>query len=278
MEWRNGICGATFGIGLLASGAALAADEALIDAPEITIAQEATGSNGLYIRGDIGYAGWRDAGDPFYRTFDAGTGSYSTTPFDDARFDKPLSGAIGFGYQITDTVRADLTADYFEGRFDGSAVGASPCAGQGAGTSCALSTTADFSALGLMANAYVDFGTLAGFTPYLGAGIGATNLRWNTAFASESCVAGGGACAGGPTTPSFDGHDSWRFTYALMAGVSYDLSDRLKLDVGYRYSHIGDGEMFGFGAEALAGASGAKGFDDGLSRHEIRAGLRFAFW
>lgn len=188
MEWRNGICGAAFGVGLLLSGPALAADETLIDAPEITIAQEATGSSGLYLRGDIGYAGWRDEGNPTYRTFDAGTG-YSNIPFDGARFDKPFSGTIGLGYQITDTFRADLTADYFEGRFDGSSLTASPCAGQGAGTSCAFAATADFSALGLMANAYVDFGTLAGFTPYLGAGIGATNLRWNTAFASESCVA-----------------------------------------------------------------------------------------
>ncbi|MEK1949346.1 MAG: porin family protein, partial [Ensifer adhaerens] len=211
MEWRNGICGAAFGVGLLLSGPAVAADETLIDAPEITIAQEATGSSGLYLRGDIGYAGWRDEGDPSYRTFDQGTG-YSNIPFDGARFDKPLSGTIGLGYQITDTFRADLTVDYFEGRFVGSSLTASPCVGQGAGTSCAFAATADFSALGLMANAYVDFGTLAGFTPYLGAGIGATNLRWNTAFASESCVAGGGACAGAPATTSFDGRDSWRFT------------------------------------------------------------------
>ncbi|RVG01622.1 porin family protein, partial [Sinorhizobium meliloti] len=69
---------------------------------------------------------------------------------------------------------------------------------------------------------------------------------------------------------SFGGRDSWRFTYALMAGVSYDVTDRLKFDAGYRYSQIADGDMFGSG--------GAKGHDDGLSRHEFRVGLRFALW
>ncbi|HEV7318630.1 MAG TPA: outer membrane protein [Ensifer sp.] len=273
MDWRNGLCGAAFGAGLLLSGSALAADEDLLNAPEITIEKEAAGASAIYLRGDIGYAPWRGEGDPYYRTFDAG--SYSSVPFDNARFDKPFSGSLGVGYQFTDTFRADLTAEYFEGRFNGSSSSANPCAGQGAGTSCAFSTGADYSALGLMANAYVDFGTLAGFTPYVGAGLGATRLNWDTAIERASCV--GAACAGTPASNSYEGRDSWRFTYALMAGVSYDLSEQLKLDVGYRYSHIGDGEMFGFGAEALAGARGDKGFDDGLSRHEIRAGLRFSF-
>ncbi|MCA1406107.1 porin family protein [Ensifer sp. IC3342] len=282
MDWRHGICGialgAGLGAGLLASGAAYAADDELLDAPEITISPEGSDVSGLYLRGDIGYAPWREEGDPSYRTFDPGTNSYNTVPFDNARFAKPISGTIGIGYRFNDVVRADITAEYFEGRFDGSSLSASPCAGQGAGTSCAFSHDANFSALGLMANGYVDLATLAGFTPYLGAGIGATNINWNTVRETATCLPGGGACAGGAGATSYEGEDSWRFTYALMAGVSYDITDRLKLDLGYRYSRIADGGMFGFGAEALAGARGAKGHDDGLSRHEIRAGLRFALW
>ena len=37
---------------------------------------------------------------------------------------------------------------------------------------------------------------------------------------------------------------NWRFAWALMAGTSYCLTDNLKLDVGYRYSHINGGRMF----------------------------------
>jgi len=278
MDWRQGFWSVAFCAGLLASETAWAADEDLLDAPEITISREAREAGRLYLRGDIGYAGWLDEGDPYYRSFDAGTGSYSNLSFDHARFDKPVAGTLGIGYQFTDVFRADLTAEYFEGRFDGPSLVATPCAGQGPGTSCALSHSANFSALGVMASGYVDLATLAGFTPYLGAGIGATHIDWNTVHETTTCVAGGGACAGAAGGASYAGRDSWRFTYALMAGVSYEVTDRLKLDIGYRYSRIADGGMFGFGAESLAGASGAKGYDDGLTRHEIRAGLRFALW
>ncbi|RVN87149.1 porin family protein, partial [Sinorhizobium meliloti] len=192
MDWRRGFCSMAFCAGLLAPFSAQAADEELLDAPEITISPEATGGGRLYLRGDIGYAAWLDEGDPFYRSF-GGTGEVS---FDNARFDKPPSATIGLGYQFTDVIRADLTAEYFEGRFDGSSLSASPCAGEGAGTRCALSHSANFSALGLMANGYLDLATLAGFTPYLGAGIGATRIDWKTTHETSTCVGAGGACSG----------------------------------------------------------------------------------
>ncbi|PST18588.1 porin family protein [Mesorhizobium plurifarium] len=270
MDWRRGFCSAAFCAGLLVPYIVLAADEELLDAPEITISTEGADGGRLYLRGDIAYAPWMDEGDPFYRsTGGAGSGDVS---FDSARFDKPASAAIGLGYRFTDVLRGDLTAEYFEGRFDGSSLSASPCAGEGAGTGCAFSHRANFSALGLMANGYVDLATLAGFTPYLGAGIGTTRIDWKTVRETATCVGSGGACTGASDGVSYGGRDSWRFTYALMAGVAYDVTDRLKFDAGYRYSKIADGDMFG------SGADGAKGYDDGFSRHEFRVGLRFALW
>ncbi|OJF92392.1 heat resistant agglutinin 1 protein [Pararhizobium antarcticum] len=263
-------------MGLVVPSVALAED--IIDAPEVTIATAAENS-GLYLRGDIGYAPWASDGDAAYRTYDAGTGTYGRMPFNGDRFGEPVSATLGLGYQINDMFRADLTGEYFDGRFDGDSRAVLPCAGEGAGTTCAIGTNADVTAYGLMANGYVDLGTLAGFTPYLGAGLGATNLRFSDVTQTSSCIDSLGVCAGGPSaTASYNGYDSWRFTYALMAGVSYDVTDRLKLDLGYRYSHIGGGDMFGFGAETLAGATGAKGLDDGLGRHELRAGLRLSIW
>ena len=55
-----------------------------------------------------------------------------------------------------------------------------------------------------------------------------------------------------------------------MAGVSYALTDRVKLDLGYRYSDMAGGDMFRAGA--------ARGEDDGFARHEFRAGVRVALW
>jgi opacity protein-like surface antigen len=122
-----------------------------------------------------------------------------------------------------------------------------------------------------MANGYVDLATVAGLTPYLGAGLGVTQLRWSDVSLRTSCVPGAAGCSGAaPLNQSFDGKSSWRFTYALMAGVSYDMTERLKLDVGYRYSQIADGGIFN--------SSDIDGLDDGLARHEIRAGLRMSLW
>ncbi len=276
MNWRNTFVGISVSMSLAAPVTAAADD--IIDAPEVTIATAAE-QQGFYLRGDIGYAPWSGEGDPSYRTYDAGTGTYGNVPFNGDRFGEPLSASLGVGYQINDMFRADVTGDYFNGRFEGESALASPCAGEGAGTNCGVGTNADVTAYGLMANAYADLGTLAGFTPYVGAGLGATNLRFSSVSQTSSCIDALGVCSGAAAgAASYEGYDSWRFTYALMAGVSYDVTDRLKLDLGYRYSHIGSGEMFGFGAESIAGASGAKGLDDGLGRHELRAGLRLSIW
>lgn len=232
-------------VALLLSTACLAhaADEALLSAPEVTISSEPV-QTGPYLRADIGIAAHRDDGSPDLLI----TGGRSG--FDDDRFDRPLSGSFGVGDRLTDILRADLTVDLFEGRFTGTSADAV------GGTA---DYRADMRATGLMANGYVDLATLAGFTPYIGAGVGATYVDWHDVSMSD--VAG---------TFGRDGEDSWRFTYALMAGASYDLTDRLKLDVSYRYSDIADGTMF-------TGA-GERGRDDGLSRHEVRAGLRFSLY
>jgi opacity protein-like surface antigen len=270
MNWRHILLNASALALLAASNQAMAADE-LLDVPEVTIAAAETGTQGFYLRGDLGYAGRAEEGDPSLRLFDAGTGTTDTASFDDARFGKPFSGALGVGYQFNDMFRADLTGDYFDGQFDGSGEADVPCSGEAAGTSCAGGLSADYSAIGIMANGYVDLATLAGFTPYLGAGLGVTRLRWSDVSLTTACVANAAACSGAAAaTQSFDGDSSWRLTYALMAGVSYDMTERLKLDFGYRYAQIADGDIFG--------SSDIDGFDDGLGRHEVRVGLRLALW
>ena len=76
-----------------------------------------------------------------------------------------------------------------------------------------------------------------------------------------------------------EGDQSWRFTYALMAGLAYDVSQNLKLDLGYRYRHIDGGPMFNFDpATIAAGAGGTQGEDPGFTSHEVRLGLRYALW
>lgn len=249
--------------------------------PEITLKEVSVKeARGWYVRGDVGYAVHnRDSGASF-QSYDASSGDYRTGTFDSTRFDGTFSGDIGVGYQFNDLLRADLTGDFFRGDFDGRFDSAAPCAGGAAGTGCSARGSSSFTGAGLMLNGYVDLGTLAGFTPYVGAGVGATHLRWGDFTASSSCVGGVSGCGGAaPSSTRYGGESDWRATYALMAGVAYDVSANVKIDLGYRYSHVAGGGMFGFSdADSVAGANGTMGRSGSLDRHEIRIGLRVLAW
>lgn len=246
-----------------------------VDAPEYTgtIAE----SEGWYIRGDLGYNGDYKIDKPKVRTFLPVTSDYSSTRFDKARMDDgEYSLNAGIGYQFNDWLRADTTIDYFTGKLRGKSVEGGPCIGQAAGTRCGTRYDQHLASLGLMANAYVDLGTFVGFTPYVGAGLGYTYLHWDDLRSRNFC--GGVPCVANPGA-THPGESDWRFTYALMAGLTYDISDNMKVDLGYRYMKIDDGDMFGWdAASATAGATGLQGQDPGFSTHEVRLGLRLELW
>ncbi|MGE0500889.1 MAG: outer membrane protein [Rhizobiaceae bacterium] len=237
--------------------------------------------SGWYLRGDIGYNfATRTSGTFDYRTFDALTGTYGQAQFDTARMRSDVTVGAGFGYRLNEWFRADATVEYFRARFDGTTTSATPCLGTPAfaGTTCRSEDEARVKALSFMLNAYVDLGTYVGFTPYAGAGVGYTMLTWEGLNGNNYCV--GAACPIGLAGTSVNpGVKDWRFTYAAMAGVSYDISKNLKVDLGYRYRKISGGSMFNWDAASAAlGATGVQGRDPGLSTHEIRLGLRYELW
>ena len=287
----NKLLRAVLPIALVAAGAmpSFSADydpPIVIDAVDDYVPVEV--GNGWYLRGDLGYSLSTSASGAFnYRTFDPLTSTYSGNSFATGRLSESINYGIGFGYQYNEWVRGDLTLSAFEGRFNGTTAGATPCIDPAvdpafAGTSCRSESGARFSAISFMANAYADLGTYAGFTPYVGAGAGATLVKWGNLRNNLYCVDGVGVCpapGGVVGTTVHRGQDSWRFTYALMGGVAYDISKNLKLDLGYRYSRVAGGSMFAFDAgSAAAGASGVQGRDPGFSQHEVRVGLRYALW
>ena len=268
MKLRHTLLNASALILLFAGGQAMAAD--LLEAPEVSISTVETGGQGFYLRGDLGYAGWTRSGDPSLRLFDAGTGATNSASFDND-FDEPFSGTLGVGYQFNDMFRADLTGDYFEGDVRGSGEATIPCGGERArhvlrgAPQCRLQGSRRH---GERLCRSCDGGRLDALCWRRSRRNAA---RWNDVALRTSCVPGAAGCSGAaPVNQTFDGESSWRLTYALMAGVSYSMTEQLKLDVGYRYSQITDGDMFN--------GSDIDGLDDGLGRHEIRAGLRLSLW
>ncbi len=251
------VSAAALALGTLMAPAAFAADYVppVVEAdplpPEQPIAYEED-FGGWYIRGDVDYH-WSDFRGAEYILYGA-PGQLGS--FDSGELKGALSLGAGVGYQINRYLRADLTGDYFfKSDFEGSTSGF--CAG---GVPCTSRDTSSYTALLLLANAYAELGTYHGITPYVGLGIGGAHVEWDTL----TNVDGNG-------TFYHEGGKGWRFAWAAMAGASYCLTHNTKLDLGYRYSRIEGGRMFGYSTNA------GPGYDDGINVHEVRGGLRYQF-
>ncbi|WP_274627491.1 outer membrane protein [Arvimicrobium flavum] len=279
MNFGKRIAVSLLGAALMPFGVAMAADyepPIIIDeAPEVVPVEV---GSGWYLRGDIGYVFSQKTDSYTYRTFDAGTGTYGSARFDEVDLKEPFTFGAGFGYHFNDLLRADFTVDGMRTRMNGQTFSALPCTPMLAGTGCRSEDRADVSAISFMANGYVDLGTVAGFTPYVGAGAGYTYVSWSELDSKFYCV--GGNCPGSYLGLSENGGaKEWRFTWQAMAGVAYAINKNLKVDLGYRYRQIEKGDMFDWDAgSAAVGATGIQGRDGDLEQHEVRIGLRYDLW
>lgn len=270
----------------LASTAAVAADydPPLVIEQEMPIYEEVVPveiGTGWYLRGDIGYAVARSTAGPFtFRTFDMPMGNYATTVMDSTRYPGGFDVGVGFGYRVTDWFRADVMLERFSSTISGNAALGTPCLGQLPGTTCNQGFNSNMTGYSLMANAFVDLGTVARFTPYVGVGAGLVRANWKEATVTDSCVPGALACLPPAAPETLSGATSYHFSYAAMAGVAYDISKNLKLDVGYRFRGVtGSAGSNGFSArEQAQGAAGTKVTVPGFVNHEIRVGLRYELW
>jgi opacity protein-like surface antigen len=238
-----------------AYAADLAPAEPIPEMPEVTV----TEATGWYLRGDVGYGFTDLRGARYFQGSNANEVDFTTADLRDA-----FTVGGGVGYQINSYLRTDVTLDYLaKSDFNGSTVG-----GCGVALDCTSSDISSLTAWSLMANAYVDLGTYGYFTPYVGAGIGGTYVKWKD-LQNTSCETGNpGNC---DPTVTHGGDGNWRFSYALMAGASIDVTCNVKADVGYRFLHVNGGDMFGYNL------NGGPGRDRGFNVHEARIGARYLF-
>ena len=144
---------------------------------------------------------------------------------------------VGAGYQFNSWFRADATLEYRAGGAPRLAIGSQPQVRANAD-----SYRADVSSFVGLVNGYATPGAWYGFTPFLGAGVG---------LAENS---GSPASAEPPQAADFANGSRTSFAWALMAGVDYDISPNLKLELGYRYLNYG--AIAAGGSDCLAGGSG----------------------
>lgn len=228
---------------MLSGGAALAADMPGTMPPprDFGVVQTEYAPSplqGYYVRGDLGYAWGRMSG------------AENTSPFanpTNTKLGNGFVGGVGAGYKST-WFRTDLTLDYTGSlKFEGTQIAPGD-------------TSAKVSAVSALLNGYLDLGTWYRMTPYMGAGVGATQVHVS-GFTAPAGRPGAGANGGSNTR--------YNFAYALMAGVGYSMTRNLMIDAGYRYMNFGD-------ALSPSDAFGNMTLKN-LAAHEVRVGIRWSF-
>lgn len=117
-----------------------------------------------------------------------------------------------------------------------------------------LDATGDVGVTALMANVYYDFNTDSKWKPYIGAGIGYSNISIDNLGASGVVIADDSAGA---------------FAYQLKAGIGYAFTDSLDGTLGYRF--------FGTADADFVDTSGFQFNSDGLQTNIIEIGVRYRF-
>lgn len=240
--------------------------------PPAPIAAPIAEASGWYLRGDIG-VGVLNSSKPYYSDNAPGF------TFHDPEFAPQVFGGVGVGYQFNSWLRFDVTGEYrFSAGSRGFTFHDTYRLDDGATTFAGTNkVTGKFTAAVFLANAYLDLGTWHGFTPFIGAGVGwasktldsvkdnsyATAVTNATGVITNNSFVIGNA--GSKTTSSF--------AWALMAGVGVDVSQNMKLEVGYRYLNLGKIETGVFACNGCAYTMKVKDADS----HEMKVGLRYMF-
>lgn len=214
-------------------------------------------ASGFYLRGDIGVG--FDELSSFNSTDAAFIGGFS--------YDGSGLGTQGFfgggvGYQFNNWFRVDGTAEYRTNTKFWAIENYTAFCGFGV---CHDDYSGHLNSIVTLANGYIDVGTWYGFTPYVGAGIGAAFNQF-TGLTDIGVETGGYGQA--PT------RTSTQLAWAAMAGVSYSITPNWKLDVGYRFLSMG--KMTSAGIQCVAGCTHEiQSFN--LFSNDVRVGLRYVF-
>jgi opacity protein-like surface antigen len=227
------MCFIAAGAGQTVQGSALAAD-ILPPAPELeepSLRSALAEESGITLRLDAGVA-FTDAtklrstyGDlgPFNKNQGA------------VNVGDPFILGLGAGYQFNTWLRADITGEYRSGvhyhaRSTYNFAGAALCS-SGGNSFCSDDATATVKTVLFLANGYVDIGNFYGVTPYVGAGVGmaayqASAMRDKSLYPADTFG----------FAPNASGSN---VAWSLTAGLAYQLSPNLGLDLNYRYVNMG---------------------------------------
>jgi opacity protein-like surface antigen len=181
----------------------------------------------------------------------------------------PLFG-VGVGYGYSSWLRFDITGEYrgdatflAQDKYPGAnGTFTFPQPGFNPGTN---EYTADIQSWVGLANAYIDLGTWHCVTPYIGGGVG---------FANISVL--GLKDVNVPNNSVFYGadHTETNFAWALYAGLAYDVTPSMTLDLSYRFTDLGDARSGTVTAFDLSSSYHSVDIDN-ITSHDLMLGVRW---
>jgi len=248
------------GMTALLTSAAHAADMPQMLPPMPLPPLEEIGS-GWYLRGDIGMTN--------QKVGSLDNALFPGTPnlvFHDMNFESGMLFGLGIGYQWNHWLRFDVTGEYRgETGFHGLDTWT-----DGGGDARFNNYTAKKSEWLFLANIYADLGTWYSFTPFIGAGIGASR---NTIHSFRDMGTTG--TGGSPTLAYADAASKWNFAWALHAGVAYKVTPNVSIEFAYRYVNLGDG-MSGdlITYDGVNNVNNPMHFRD-ITSHDFKLGIRW---
>jgi opacity protein-like surface antigen len=149
----------------------------------------------------------------------------SFEPFPKATID------FGVGYAVNNWLRFDFIGEHRAmAKFKTVGSYREFCPG---GVTCFDLYDGSHSAEVFLANAYLDLGTWWCLTPFIGAGVGGA---YNTVATVTDVGLVNGATGFGYSSSK---NSSWNFAWAAHAGLTYNVSNNLKLEFAYRYLNLG---------------------------------------
>lgn len=241
---------------LMATTAAKAADMPQLMPPPIPVYEDF--ARGWYLRGDIGMSN-QSVGSLFNVLY--GTATSVQTVIKD--FDSAPIFGIGIGYQWNNWFRTDITGEYRgKATFHGLDIVNS------GGTVTTNEYRGSKSEWLVLANLYADLGTWAGFTPFVGVGLGGSyNTISNFTDVCTTCPGGGVAYAGAAS--------KFNFAWAVHAGMAYKVTPNMTVEFAYRYVSLGDaltGDIVTYlGGNAV---NNPMHFKD-ITSHDFKLGVRW---
>jgi opacity protein-like surface antigen len=267
MRAANKLILAGLGAVLLSPLTANAADiiQPIIPAPPAPVVTV----GGFYLRGDVGFSN-QSVDNLSNVLYDTVPGGAAAVRHVQKSFDAAPIADIGIGYKWNQWLRTDLTAEY-RGAANFHGMDIFPVAGGGTGVDTYSASKSEWL---FLANAYVDLGTWWGITPFVGGGVG-TSRNTISSFTDNGLNLGGG---GGPAVPgSARGATAseWNFAWAGYAGLAFDVTPNLTLELAYRYLSLGNahsGDLIAF--DGTNTVNNPMKFRN-LTSQDVRIGLRY---